>query len=110
MRVGVSPTILRESDRTQLVLVHNFCVQKKKLRFRKLKIKTMLILFFDSGGVVHKNFVPEDHTVTKEFYLHFLGRLLEQITRARLDEFQFPQQCAVYTTAIGQQLIVKKRV
>ncbi len=30
----------------------------KKLHFQKLKIKAMLILFFDSKGVVHKEFGP----------------------------------------------------
>jgi len=31
----------------------------KKLKFQTLCIKTMLIIFFDSQGVVHKEFVPE---------------------------------------------------
>jgi hypothetical protein len=31
----------------------------KKLKFQRSCIKTMLIIFFDSQGVVHKEFVPE---------------------------------------------------
>ena len=31
----------------------------KKLKFQRSRIKTMLINFFDSQGVVHKEFVPE---------------------------------------------------
>ncbi len=40
----------------------------KKLCFHKSKIKTMLLLFFDSKGVVYKEFVLEGQTVIKEFY------------------------------------------
>ncbi|KAF0769281.1 protein GVQW3-like [Aphis craccivora] len=29
----------------------------KKLRFQKLRVKTMLIFFFDYQGIVHKEFV-----------------------------------------------------
>jgi hypothetical protein len=31
----------------------------KKLKFQKSRIKTMLIIFYDSQGVVHKESVPE---------------------------------------------------
>ncbi len=44
----------------------------KKLRFQKLKIKTMRIQLFDNKGEMHKEFVPEGQTVTKEFYLGVL--------------------------------------
>jgi hypothetical protein len=40
----------------------------KKLKFRKSRIKTILIIFLDSQGVVHKEFTPEGKTVTSEFY------------------------------------------
>jgi hypothetical protein len=39
----------------------------KKLKFQRCRIKTMLIIFFDSQGVVHKEFVPDGKTVTAEF-------------------------------------------
>jgi hypothetical protein len=35
----------------------------KKLKFQKSRIKTMLIIFFDSQGVVHTEFVPEGKIV-----------------------------------------------
>ena len=35
----------------------------KKLRFQKSRVKTMLTVFFDSQGIVHKEFVQEDCTV-----------------------------------------------
>ena len=36
----------------------------KKLEFRRFRIKTMLIIFFASQGIVQKEFVPEGKTVT----------------------------------------------
>jgi hypothetical protein len=33
--------------------------QLKKLKFQRSPIKTMLIIFFDSQGIVHKELVPE---------------------------------------------------
>lgn len=55
----------------------------QKLRFQKSRIKTMLITFYDSKGVVHKEFVPEGETVNGEFYLGVLHRLWSRIVRVR---------------------------
>ena len=41
----------------------------------------MLINFFDSQGVVHKEFVPEGKTVNAEFYKGVTDRLLKRIQR-----------------------------
>jgi hypothetical protein len=38
-----------------------------KLKFRRSDIKTMLVIFFDSQGVVHKELVPEEKTKNIEF-------------------------------------------
>jgi len=43
----------------------------------------MLIIFFDSHGVVHKEFVPEGKTVNAEFYKGVMDRLLKGIQRVR---------------------------
>ncbi len=56
-----------------------------KLKFQKPKIKTTLILFFDSRGVVHQKFVPERHTVNVSFYCNVLDHLSKPIARVRLD-------------------------
>jgi len=45
---------------------------QKKARMSKSKIKTMLICFFDSQGVVHKELVPQGQTVNKQHYREFL--------------------------------------
>ena len=43
----------------------------------------MLIFFFDSQGVLHKEFVPEGKTVNAEFYKEVMDGLLKRIHRAR---------------------------
>jgi hypothetical protein len=55
----------------------------KKLKFQRSRIKTMLIIFFDSQGVVHKEFVPEGKRVNAEFYKGVMDRLLKRIQRVR---------------------------
>ncbi|KAJ8958440.1 hypothetical protein NQ318_002226 [Aromia moschata] len=56
----------------------------KQPRQSRSKIKVMLIVFFDYR-VVHHEFVPEDQTVNKEYYLAVLRRLCEAIRRKRPD-------------------------
>jgi len=41
----------------------------------------MLIIFFDSQGVVHKEFVPEGKAVNAESYKGIMDRLLKRIHR-----------------------------
>ena len=54
--------------------------QPKKLKFKRSRIKTMLIIFFSlSQGVVHKEFVPERKTVNAEFYKGVMDHLLKRI-------------------------------
>jgi len=53
----------------------------KKLKFRRSYIKTMLIIFFDSEGLVHKEFLPEGKTVNAEFYQGVLDHTLKHIHR-----------------------------
>jgi len=52
-------------------------------RRSKLKIKSMLICFLDSQGVVHKKFVPLGQTVNKQYYREFLERLRKRVHRVR---------------------------
>jgi len=55
----------------------------KKSRLQKSKVKTMLIAFFDSYGIVHKEFVPAGQTVNSAFYEDVLKRLLRRIHHVR---------------------------
>jgi len=43
----------------------------------------MLICFFDSQGVVHKEFVPQGQTVNKQYYREVLERLRKWVHRVR---------------------------
>jgi histone-lysine N-methyltransferase SETMAR len=47
--------------------------------------KTMLFVFFDIRGIVHREFVPQCQTVNKKFYCEVLRRLRENIRRKRSD-------------------------
>jgi hypothetical protein len=53
--------------------------RSKKLNFQRSRIKTMLINFFDSQGVVHKEFVQEGKTVNEEFCKGVMDRHLKRI-------------------------------
>ena len=55
----------------------------KKARRSKSKIKSMLICFFDSEGVVHSEFVPQGHTVNQFYYREVLERLRKRVVRVR---------------------------
>jgi len=53
--------------------------QLKKLKFQRSRIKTMLLIFFYSKGILHKNFIPEGKTVNAEFCKGVMDRLLKHI-------------------------------
>ena len=43
----------------------------------------MLITFFDSRGIIHREFVPTGQTITGAYYLEVLKRLMARIRRIR---------------------------
>ena len=47
----------------------------------------MLVIFLDSQGVVHKEFLPEGKIVNAEFYKGVMDRLLKRIQRVRPARF-----------------------
>ena len=55
----------------------------KKARMNKSKIKSMFICFFESQGIVHKEFVPPGQTVNQTFYREVLERLRKRVARVR---------------------------
>jgi hypothetical protein len=63
----------------------NSTPRPKKARMLKSKVKTMLIVFFDSRGIVHKEFVPQESTVNVAFYKEVLLRLNKRVARCRPD-------------------------
>ena len=55
----------------------------KKARMSKSKMKSIVIVFFYSKGVVHKEFVPPGQTVNAAFYVEVLKRLKKRVARVR---------------------------
>ena len=49
----------------------------------KSKIKSMLICFFDSQGIVHTEFVSQRQTVSQFYYREILERLRKRVVRVR---------------------------
>jgi len=65
-----------ETKRQSSEWVGETSARSKKLKVQRSRIKTVLIIFFDSQGVVHKEFVPEGKAVNAEFYKGVMDRLL----------------------------------
>jgi len=66
MRPGILPMTPKQSNSSEWVCETS--PRPKKLKFHRSHIKTMLIIFFNSQDVVHKEFVPKGKTVNAEFY------------------------------------------
>jgi hypothetical protein len=64
--------VLRPLDNTSRT---HICV------LRPLKVKSMLMCFFDIDGIVHKEFFPPGQTVSEEFCCDVLRRLGEDMRR-----------------------------
>jgi len=43
----------------------------------------MLIIFYDSNGIIHKKFIPQDKTVNKNYYLSVIKCLIAKIGQIR---------------------------
>jgi len=87
-----------------------------KIRAVKSKIKTMLITFFDSRGIIHKEFVPPGETVNAVFYKSVLDRLLKRMRRIRPDQyssgdwFLLHDNAPAHTAIIVSEFLAKKSV
>jgi len=57
----------------------------KKACMNISRVKTMIIVFFDSRGIVHKEFIPPGQTVNHTFYKDVLERFRKQVQRVRTD-------------------------
>ncbi|GBL80161.1 hypothetical protein AVEN_29146-1 [Araneus ventricosus] len=63
----------------------------KNCGLTKSRIKTLLIAFFDSKGLIHHEFVPSGTTINAESYEGVLKRLLQRIRRVRPQLYQSGQ-------------------
>jgi len=80
----------------------------------KSKTKTMLICFFDTQGVVHKEFMPQGQTVNKQYHHEVLERLRKRVHRVRpeiADTWMLHHDNALCHTAISvNELLTKKGI
>ncbi len=53
----------------------------------------MLILFFDSKGVIHHEYVPEGQTVNATIYIQILDHLCKRIAHVRPEIWRATQLC-----------------
>ena len=85
----------------------------KKARRSISKIKSMLICFFDSEGIVHTEFVPQGHTVNQFYYREVLERLRKRVVRVRpstADNWMLHHDNAPCHTAISViEFLAKKK-
>ncbi len=87
----------------------------KKIQFQKSGVKTMLILFFDSKGVLHHKYVPEGQTVNTTFYIQVLKSFCKHIPRLRPEMwrdwkfFLLHDNARLHTAATVQQFLAKKK-
>ena len=95
-----------ETKRQSSELVGELSPRLKQQRFQKSRVKTMLIVFFDSQGIVHKELVQEGSTVNAEYYKGMLDRLISRIRRVRpalyrtRDIFLLPDNAPAHSAAI----------
>ncbi|UYV81805.1 RPF2 [Cordylochernes scorpioides] len=81
----------------------------KKTRKVPSKIKTMLITIFDSRGIIHKEFVPAGQTITGEYYLNFLKRLIARIRRIRPEYRDEDSWCLLHDNAPSHSSLIVRR-
>lgn len=76
----------------------------------------MLVVFFDSRGVIHREFVPEGQTVNAVFYRDVMDRLLKRIARVRphlhvnKDWFLLHDNAPSHNAAVIRQFLAKKKL
>ena len=69
----------------------------------------MLITFFGSKGIIHREFVPTGQTITDAYYFEVLKRLMARIRRIRL-EYRDPDTWSLLhdNAPSGTSLIVRQ--
>ena len=72
-----------ETKAQSSVWVEKGSARPKKARQVRSNTKILLTVFFDSQGVVHKEFLPQGQTVNRFYYNDVLRRLRESIRKKR---------------------------
>ena len=74
------------------------------------KIKTILITFFDSNGIINKQFVPSEQTITRKHYLNVVKRFVARIRCIRPYYQDVTSCCLVHEhAAVTTQSIFDKK-
>jgi len=79
-------------------------------------MKTMLVIFFDWQGVIHKEFVPEGETINAVYYKDVMERLLNRIRRVRQgmcesgDWFLLYDNAPSHNATIVKQFLAQRKV
>lgn len=60
----------------------------KKARMSRSRVKTLLVTFFDSKGLVHREYLPEGTTVSATIYIQILRRLKDSVRRKRPERYR----------------------
>ncbi len=55
----------------------------QKVRLERVTVKVMLILFFDSEGIILKRYIPQGHSINADVYLMVMRQLCNGIRRRR---------------------------
>jgi len=77
------------------------------------KIKVMLLVFFDSEGIVHHEYARDRQTINKEFYLEVLRRLRESVRQKRPEKWRdgdwilHHDNAPAHTSHLVQQFLAK---
>lgn len=58
----------------------------KKARINQLKLKPILIVFFEINSILMVEWVPQCHTVNLYCYLEVLAKVKEQMKKGRIVE------------------------
>jgi hypothetical protein len=88
----------------------------KKVPEVRSNVKLMLIVFFDTQGIVHKEFIPPGQTVNAKFYCEVLKRLREGIRRKRPDKwkknnwFLNDDNAPAHTSLVVRQFLTSKNI
>ena len=60
----------------------------EKARQSKIKVKVLLMTFFDVGGIVHSEFLSQGQTINQQIYEGFLRRMLRLVREKRREFFR----------------------
>jgi len=111
MKRGFWNTILTPNDKVRSGTRATHCTQIKA-RMSKSKIKTMLICFFNSQGIIYKEFVPQGPTINKQYYCEILERLIKRVHHVRpeiADTWMLHHDNAACHTAISVNKFLAKK-